>query len=109
MPNAFLSARGRLPRSKFWVWSVATIAAFVLLFSGLESLFGSASTLVLYPPLLWITFSLCGKRYHDLGKPASRLLLLLIPVAGAIVVFFDLAFRKGNEADNQYGPDPLTD
>lgn len=108
MSNAFLSARGRLPRSRFWVYSLATIAAFVLLFSGLESLLGHASTLVLYPPVLWIGFALATKRYHDLGKPASRLLLLLIPVIGAIVVFFDLAFRKGTDADNQYGPDPLT-
>jgi len=108
MSSALFSARGRLPRSRFWVYSVATGVAFVLLFAGMESLLGRASTLVLYPPLLWIGFALAARRYHDLGKSASRLLLLLIPVAGAIVVFFDLAFRKGNEADNQYGPDPLT-
>src|SRR3954462_12013458 len=106
MSEALLSARGRLPRLRFWVYSAVTGVLFVLLYAGFESLISHASTLILYPPLLWIGFALCAKRYHDLGKPASRLLLLLIPVAGAIVVFFDLAFRKGNEEDNQYGPDP---
>jgi len=108
MSVALLSARGRLPRLKFWIYFIATVAAFIMLFAGFDSLFGHASTLILYPPLLWVAFALSAKRYHDLGKSAARLFLLLIPVAGAIVVFFDLAFRKGNEEDNQYGPDPLT-
>src|SRR5947209_13348804 len=107
MPD-LLGLRGRLPRVKFWIRSSLAAAAFILLFAAFDSLFGHASTLVLYPPLLWILFALAARRYHDLGKPASRLLLLLLPLIGPIVVLFDLAFRKGTEGDNPYGPDPLT-
>jgi len=103
-----LGLRGRLPRVKLWIRSSLAAAAFILLFAAFDSLFGHASTLVLYPPLLWILFALAARRYHDLGKPASRLLLLLLPLIGPIVVLFDLAFRKGTEGDNPYGPDPLT-
>ena len=108
MPDALWSPRGRLPRLKFCAYAVFTGAVFVLLNAGTESLFGRASTLVLYPPLLWIGFTIVARRYHDLGKPATRLFLLAIPLIGAIVVAFDLLFRKGNREDNQYGPDPRT-
>ncbi len=108
MPFSYLRSRGRLSRSRFWFLAIALTIAFALLFSGLESLGGRASTLILYPAIFWAAYVLAARRYHDLGKSPVRLLLLLIPLAGMLWVFVELAFAKGTEGENQYGPDPLT-
>ena len=109
MSLAFLRPRGRTPRARFWTSAIIAGASFVVLYAGIEALFGTSATLILYPPLLWIGYTLAARRYHDIGKSPARLLLLLIPIIGVIVTFFDLAFRKGTEGDNRYGPDPLTE
>lgn len=45
------------------------------------------------------------QRFHDLGKSGWRTLLLLIPFAN-IVFALILLFKKGDPAENQYGPVP---
>ncbi|HEX8173403.1 MAG TPA: FAD-binding protein [Thermoanaerobaculia bacterium] len=101
-----LLPRGRAARSRYWLVMLLAGALFVLLYAGLEALFGRGSTLLLYPPFFWISYVAAARRYHDLDRSPARLLLLLIPIAGAIVVGVDLAFRKGTDGDNRYGPDP---
>jgi uncharacterized membrane protein YhaH (DUF805 family) len=41
---------------------------------------------------IWVQFMNNIKRYHDIQRSAWRLLLALIPVLGAIWVFYELAF-----------------
>jgi FAD/FMN-containing dehydrogenase/uncharacterized membrane protein YhaH (DUF805 family) len=108
MIERLFTTRGRIARSTFWGITIGVAVLFTLLFAGVETLIGRSATLILYPPLFWALYLLAGRRYHDLGKSPARLLMLLIPIAGVIMVFYDLALRKGTEADNQYGPDPLT-
>jgi uncharacterized membrane protein YhaH (DUF805 family) len=48
------------------------------------------------------------KRCHDIGRSSWWLLLLLLPIIGVLWVIAVLAFRRGNPASNQYGPDPRT-
>jgi len=108
MIERLFTTRGRIARATFWGITISVAVLFTLLFAGIESLIGRPATWILYPPLFWALFLLAARRYHDLGKSPARLLMLLIPIAGVIMVFYDLALRKGTEADNQYGPDPLT-
>jgi uncharacterized membrane protein YhaH (DUF805 family) len=107
MLKLFLSPANRLPRSTFWSATIAVSLVFIVLFAGLDSLFGHGSTLVLYPPFFWILFVLCAKRYHDLNRSAKWLALLLIPLLGVLWVAAELAFRRGTAGENAYGADPL--
>lgn len=101
------SFRGRMPRSAFWLNFLLVSAAFVALLIVLEQQFGRASSLVLYPPLLWILTSLAAKRLHDRGWSAWWLLVLVIPVLGPLWMFVELGLRRGTTGENHFGPDPL--
>lgn len=104
----YLSPRGRISRARFCLASILLVLSFAILFAGIEALIGRSATWILYPPFFWLAFVIAAKRYHDFDRSPYRLLALLIPIAGPIVVGFDLAFRKGTEGSNRYGADPLT-
>ena len=66
--------------------------------------------LILICVAVYITAILIGifatiQRFHDLGNSGWRVLFLLLPFAN-IVFACILLFKKGNPADNQYGPVP---
>ncbi|HJQ35794.1 MAG TPA: FAD-binding protein [Thermoanaerobaculia bacterium] len=107
--SKILLPRGRVSRGRFWLASALLAVAFAILFAGFEALFGRQATLILYPPLLWLAFVLAAKRYHDFDRSPVRLLLLVIPIIGPIVVGFDLLFHKGTAGSNRYGADPKTE
>jgi uncharacterized membrane protein YhaH (DUF805 family) len=103
----FFSTAGRISRNSFFWTSLATATAFTFLYTAIQTIFGYAATLILYPLLVWIFFTLSGKRLHDFGVSRWRLLLLLIPVFGPLWLGFILLMRKGTVGHNQYGDDPL--
>ncbi len=107
MLRLFFSPRGRLARGRFWLAAMLLALVFAMLYTALDSWFGGAATLILYPPLFWCVFALAAKRYHDIDKSPARLLLLVIPIVGPVWVFLDLALRKGTEGRNRFGSDPL--
>jgi len=104
--EGLVSLKGRITRTRFWSLAFLLAVLFVLAFNALETTIGRGSTLILYPFLFWIAFSLACRRYHDLGKPAWWLLLLAIPLLGPIWVGIELAFRRGTTGANRYGDDP---
>ena len=57
--------------------------------------------------LLYPSFAVNAKRWHDRDKSAWWVLLGLIPVLGQILCFIVLGFIKGTEGSNRFGPDPL--
>lgn len=101
------SFRGRIPRSTFWWIALPLGATFIVLLVFLETVFGRAASLVLYPPFFWIAAALATKRLRDRGRHPAWLLLLLIPVIGPLWALFELGCRRGTPGENQYGQDPL--
>ena len=98
---------GRIPRSTFWWTTLLLGFAFVVLLVFLETVFGRAASLVLYPPFFWILAALTTKRLRDCGRHPASFLLLLVPVIGPLWALFELGFRRGTPGENQYGQDPL--
>ena len=82
---------------------------FAALFVFMERAFGRNSTLLLYPALFAVVFSLAARRLHDQGRSARWLAALIIPVLGPALLACLLLFRRGTHGDNPYGPDPITD
>jgi uncharacterized membrane protein YhaH (DUF805 family) len=101
------SFKSRLARAPYWWCSLAAWAAFAVLFVFFEESLGRPSTLILYPPFLWILAALAVKRLHDRGLGASHLAWVLLPALGPLWLLITLGFRRGTEGDNQFGPDPL--
>jgi uncharacterized membrane protein YhaH (DUF805 family) len=104
-----LSFRGRISRSTFWLTILLLAFAFAVLLISIESVFGRASSLILYPPYLWAFAALVTKRLRDRGKSPVWLLLVLIPLVGPLWLFVELGWLKGTLGENQYGENPLDD
>ena len=106
MMNHFVSPRGRICRSHFWIscllaWGMFWVA--VALCDGLTDW-----DLTRIPALLlaWSLFCLCTKRAHDLDHSAARLALLLLPLLGPIWLVGELGLRRGSVGENSFGIDP---
>lgn len=52
--------------------------------------------------ILFFTFSLCARRFHDFGKSGWMTLLCRIPFFN-VLVLIRLLFIKGNDDGNKYG------
>jgi uncharacterized membrane protein YhaH (DUF805 family) len=105
-PDLFFSYRGRLRRSTFWLVSLFLIVAFGAVFAALEAGVGRSSTLVLYPPFFWSAGALLVRRWHDRGRSAAWLLVLLLPILGPLWTGLQLGLLRGTRGENRYGPDP---
>jgi uncharacterized membrane protein YhaH (DUF805 family) len=103
----YLSLAGRIPRSTFNTALVALLAAFIILYVFMQTVFGLRSTLLLYPFLAWAALALSAKRLHDRGQSALYLLALLIPLFGPLWILATLCCRAGSEGENQFGADRL--
>jgi len=99
---------GRARRPEYWwftlfsiIVSILTLMVDVTLF-GLDSGVSPLNTiwgLAMLIPGLAVT----ARRLHDTGRSAWWILIVLIPLIGAIVLLVFLV-TKGEENDNQYGP-----
>lgn len=120
--EVFLSAKGRLGRSSFW------IAAAVVLLPAL--LYGSIDSITLhwvtgwfvYPVLIYVGVCVLSKRLHDRGRSgwlAAPVVAAIIALSSAPLSFFDfawglvlvwavveLAMLPGEQGANRFGLNP---
>jgi uncharacterized membrane protein YhaH (DUF805 family) len=102
----------RSSRSEYWFWFLFVFLVSLTLTIIEASLFGFSANS--YAPLSalfgLITFipgiSTAVRRLHDTNKSGWWLLIILIPLIGAIV-FIVWAATRGTEGPNRFGPDPL--
>lgn len=101
----YTSPEGRIARKSFWI-SVLILVAInlaVAIVLGAESIIATLISLASIIPAVMVYI----KRCHDRGKSGWWCLLLFIPLIGLLWVIIDLGILKGDEGDNEYGPDPL--
>ncbi len=97
---------GRARRSEFWF---ATL--FIALVSVPLSVIGFDYEHMSSGPLysIWSiaillpTLSISARRLHDVGKPGTWLLFLLVPIIGAIILLVQYV-TDSQPGENQYGP-----
>jgi uncharacterized membrane protein YhaH (DUF805 family) len=108
----FFSFQGRIPRRYYWgaylggMIPVVVAALTVILAFGEESDVTNLSILVIQLLVIWSTFALDAKRWHDRDKSAAWLLIRFIPVIGVLWVLIELGCLRGTHGPNRYGPDP---
>lgn len=61
--------------------------------------------LIICIPITWIITVTCIKRLHDLGSSGWLVWLLILPIFN-LGICIPKGICKGNEFDNQYGPNP---
>jgi uncharacterized membrane protein YhaH (DUF805 family) len=114
-----LSFDGRTNRLEFWVGALVFLVVYlvlVIVFAILGALPEGDGTsaravavilnffvLVQTLLLIWIALAVSVKRYHDRNKPAWWVLLVLIPLVGAIFILVELGFFAGTPGPNRYG------
>lgn len=107
---------GRSVRSAYWWWALFQIVVSVaisLVEGGGTAAVGDGMASMAYNPgivgLIWSLANLIPgvavsvRRMHDLDKSGWLLLIVLIPVIGALVLLYWFC-QRGTEGDNQYGP-----
>lgn len=57
--------------------------------------------------IIWASFAVELKRWHDRGKSWVWLLLELVPIVGPLWALIELGCRVGTLGPNAYGPSPM--
>jgi uncharacterized membrane protein YhaH (DUF805 family) len=123
----FFSPTGRIGRAQWWLAQLAVLATAIVIIVLLGMLHGGTDQtratdaqlsevgllillnlglLILSLFLIWMTFCLTVKRYHDRGKSAWWYLIQFIPIIGGIWALVELGFCSGDDGDNEYGDGP---
>lgn len=124
--SLYLSPRGRIPRSVFWLYGVLPLAALGFGLAGYQQLFGRVPMGVLLAPGLlvwWAQAVLVAKRLQDVNISGWWVLLLvLVPFAVRFAGYPEhqitvelvelglvlcLGLIPGTKGSNRFGPDPL--
>ncbi len=102
----YANFEGRATRPEYWYFFLANfligfiigiIASFIPVIMFLSYIYSLA---VLVPSL-----AVAVRRLHDIGKPWYYLLVVFIPIVGAIWLIVMLA-TEGTPGPNEFGPDP---
>ena len=100
---------GRISRSTYWRLNLVVcffsfaVYQFAIMFLGRAALF---LVIVCSVPGIWISLALQVKRWHDRDKSGWMVLILFIPILGALLTLVSLGFIRGTLGENRFGPDP---
>ena len=104
---------GRARRMEYWMFfllnvGVSVVASILDGILGMSGMIGGVYgplTVVAMLALIIPGIAVAVRRLHDQDKPGWWLLLVFVPIIGAIVLLVFM-FLEGTKGDNQYGPDP---
>lgn len=107
-----LGIQGRIPRRTYWGAMLGvTIVYYVLLgiagvvFQDNETML-VAAVLAIAIPVIWSSFAIQAKRWHDRNKSGWWSLISLVPFVGPIWALVECGCLRGTRGPNYYGSDP---
>jgi len=119
----FLSASGRLARTRFWIASAVLVAVAALYEAWVGATLHWLTGWLVYPALLYAGACVLSKRLHDRGRSgwwAALILFALIAVwptphgIGALIftlilgwAVIELGVMQSEAGANRFGPSPL--
>jgi uncharacterized membrane protein YhaH (DUF805 family) len=120
--NLLLGFGGRISRKSFWfgvglmflIIIVTQIIGILLDFFlhttkfPVNSIFAGAGPVQVFLAVAsWYPqFAIAVKRLHDRNKSARWLILLFVPIVGALWMLVELGFLRGTRGINKWGDDP---
>lgn len=105
--KSLFSFKGRSRRTAYWCTNIIlNLLMAPANLAGDELSTGMAIyVLIILIPHSWILLANYVKRFHDLGRSGWLAIGMIIPIVNILLVIY-LAFFKGQEYDNEYGPNP---
>ena len=100
---------GRIGRRTWWLWGVAAMFGLVIYFTVTLRVAGASPNVadgLINLLLVWPALALSVKRWHDRGKSAWWVLVMLIPVIGWLWTVIECGLLKGTPGANRFGPPP---
>lgn len=99
---------GRARRKEFWMFILFNIIASVICMI-IDNLIGMKILSTIYTLAVIVpSIAIEVRRLHDIGKSGVWWFISLIPLVGTIWIIV-LFCTKGNEGENEYGEDPITE
>jgi uncharacterized membrane protein YhaH (DUF805 family) len=110
--SGYFGFSGRISRKEYWLhYTLPLMAASVIGACLDQVLFGHGNipwiSSVLQVVSFYLGLAASCKRAHDRGRSAWFLLIMLIPVVGAIWMFIEFGFLRGTVGTNRFGTDPV--
>lgn len=124
MADLLFGFRGRVNRAKYWLIVLGILVAGLLpvcaalagkaallvdpqeLFAAVSP-FGDVVFYVFLAAAMWIWLAVTVKRFHDRDKTGWWVLIVLVPMVGALWYLIEAGFVRGTDGQNKYGSDPL--
>jgi len=108
----FFTNDGRINRQPFWIGSIIISVAEIFLSLVISLIFGIGGfghslALIVALALLYPSINLGIKRFHDRDKSGWWVLILLVPIIGAVWYFIEAGCLPGTAGPNRFGRDPL--
>lgn len=98
----------------YWAYSIPLIAVQLLVTYMDEGFLpfekgGVIELLILALALasLWPSVAIGVKRWHDRNMSGWWMLIIFVPIIGAVFAFVSLGLMKGTEGENKFGEDPF--
>jgi uncharacterized membrane protein YhaH (DUF805 family) len=99
--------RGRLSRAGFWWQTLLIWILFMVINAFFLPVLGNVATWLFSLLGIYALAALAVRRLHDRNLSGKWLLVVLVPIAGAAWLFWQLACRKGIVDSNRWGKNPL--
>ena len=108
--DLYFSARGRIDRQRYWLFSLPLIGAQIVADLLIRS--EGEPGLLLLGVLLCLATAISSsvitiKRLHDRGRSGWFLSVTAIPVLGMVGLAIEVGLLPGARGPNRFGPDPL--
>lgn len=101
----YVGFEGRARRSEYWFFYLFNLAVAFAAYLLSQLLKTNAISTIVTLALLLPGLSVSVRRLHDVGKKGWYLLMVFVPVVGAILVLVKLC-TEGDAGPNVFGPDP---
>lgn len=104
--NQYADIKGRARRSEYWYFVLFTyLGYFALLIPVFISEVFAIGALIWMLAMIVPSFCVGVRRFHDIGKSGTYLLLGLIPMIGGIIVLVFMC-QDSERGSNKWGPNP---
>ena len=102
-----LNHQGRINRQRYWAFFLVSLGASVLAMIIDSMLTGGLLYILVAVVLIYPSFIVAIKRWHDRDKSGWWCLIALVPVIGGLWFLIECGFLQGSSGPNRFGADPL--